>query len=247
MPIDCAFNGCYKLIEVRNTSTLNITAGSSDYGYVGYRAKRVYAEGKSYLSTDKDGYIIYDDGTDKILVSYTGKETDLTLPSSITQINGYAFFGCNTLTTVTIGNNVTSIGNYAFRDCSSLTSVTIGNNVTSIGYGAFSGCTALTSVTIGNNVTSIGGSAFYNCRSLTSVTIGNNVTSIGYGAFWYCTSLKTVYYKGTAADWGKISIGSQNSNITNTKRYYYSESKPTESGNYWHYVDGKPTVWPSDE
>ena len=201
MPIDCAFNGCYKLIEVRNTSTLNITAGSSDYGYVGYRAKRVYAEGKSYLSTDKDGYIIYDDGTDKILVSYTGKETDLTLPSSITQINGYAFFGCNTLTTVTIGNNVTSIGNYAFRDCS----------------------------------------------SLTSVTIGNNVTSIGYGAFWYCTSLKTVYYKGTAADWGKISIGSQNSNITNTKRYYYSESKPTESGNYWHYVDGKPTVWPSDE
>ena len=89
--------------------------------------------------------------------------------------------------------------------------------------------------------------AFYNCRSLTSVTIGNNVKSIGYGAFSNCRSLKTVYYKGTAADWGKISIGSNNSYITNTKRYYYSESKPTGSGNYWHYVDGKPTVWTSDE
>ena len=143
---DLAFQYCYKLIEVRNTSTLNITAGSSDYGYVGYYAKRVYAEGKSYLSTDKDGYIIYDDGTDKILVRYTGKETDLTLPSSITQINGYAFFGCTSLTSVTIPDSVTSIGGSAFNGCSSLTSVTIGNNVTSIGGGAFNGCYKLIEV-----------------------------------------------------------------------------------------------------
>ncbi|MCI7094522.1 MAG: leucine-rich repeat protein, partial [Clostridiales bacterium] len=74
-----AFHGCSRLIEVKNLSHLNITAGSSDYGYVGYYAKRVYKEGKSYLSTDKDGYIIYDDGTDKILVGYTGTATDLTL------------------------------------------------------------------------------------------------------------------------------------------------------------------------
>lgn len=68
------------------------------------------------------------------------------------------------------------------------------------------------------------------------------------GAFSNCRSLKTVYYKGTAADWGKISISNNNnSSITNTKRYYYSESKPTGSGNYWRYVDGKPTVWVSDE
>ena len=93
----------------------------------------------------------------------------------------------------------------------------------------------------------IGNYAFCYCTALTSVTIGNNVTSIGEYVFSNCTSLKTVYYKGTAADWEKIIIGNYNSSITNTKRYYYSESKPTGSGNYWHYVDGKPTVWPSDE
>ena len=70
---------------------LNITAGSSSYGYVGYYAKRVYKEGASYLSTDENGYIIYNDGTDKILMGYTGTETDLTLPSDTTKIYKYAF------------------------------------------------------------------------------------------------------------------------------------------------------------
>ena len=101
--------------------------------------------------------------------------------------------------------------------------------------------------TVTGCVKSIGSRVFFGCTSLTSITIGSGVRSIIGYAFSGCPALVTVYYKGTAADWGKISIGSNNSNITNTKRYYYSESKPTGSGNYWHYVDGKPTVWPSDE
>ena len=186
-----AFQNCDKLIEVKNLSTLGITAGSKDYGYVGYYAKRVYKEGASYLSTDENGYLIYDDGTDKILVAYTGTETDLTLPSDITQINQYAFSDCSSLTSVTIGNSVTSIGDWAFYGCSSLKSVTIPNSVTNIGGYVFRNCSSLTSVTIPNSVTSIGNYAFYNCSKLTqlilfpsspptlgSSAIPNNVQSI---------------------------------------------------------------------
>ncbi len=140
---DYAFYGCYKLIEVKNLSTLGITAGSSSYGYVGYYAKRVYKEGASYLSTIDNGYIIYDDGTDKILMGYTGTETDLTLPSGITQIYKYAFSGCSSLTSITIPNSVISIGSSAFSGCSSLTSITIPNSVTSIGDGSFDACSSL--------------------------------------------------------------------------------------------------------
>jgi hypothetical protein len=25
--------------------------------------------------------------------------------------------------------------------------------------------------------------------------------------------------------------------------YYYSETEPSEPGNYWHYVDGEATPW----
>ena len=144
---------------------------------------------------------------------------------------------------MTIGDSVTSIGNYAFEGCTGLTSVTIPDSVTSIGNYAFQNCTSLTSATIGDGVEWIGEYTFASCFNLTSVTIGEGVTSIGSSAFYYCTSLSTVYYKGTADEWSGISIGGHIFNGTPATRYYYSETEPTTSGNFWHYVDGEPVVW----
>ena len=79
--------------------------------------------------------------------------------------------------------------------------------------------------------------------AVTSVVIPDSATSIDDDAFGKCSSLTSVYYKGTAEDWGKISIYSNNTALTNATRYYYSETQPTTTGNYWHYVDGVPTVW----
>ena len=91
-----------------------------------------------------------------------------------------------------IPETISQIIGGAFYECSGLTSVTIPNSVTSIGYAAFYGCWGLTSVTIPNSVTSIGSNAFNNCSGLTSVTIPNSVTSIGYCAFRYCSKLNDV-------------------------------------------------------
>ena len=188
-----AFSSCYRLIEVYNKSALSITAGSSSNGYVAYYAKNVYKnEGGSKLTTDENGYVIYTDGDEKILVAYLGTNTELVLPSYITKINQYAFYDCTGLTSVTIPDSVTSIDDSAFRNCSGLTSVTIPDSVTSIGNYAFYYCTGLTSITIPDSVTSIGEHAFYNCRRLTSITIGNGVTSIHGSAFEYCTGLTSI-------------------------------------------------------
>ena len=192
-----AFRGCYKLVEVYNKSTLSITAGSSSNGYVAYYAKNVYkSEGESELSTDENGYVIYTEGDQKILVAYTGIETDLVLPSYITQINQYAFYRCSGLTSITIHNSVTSIGDYAFY-----------------------GCSGLTSITIPDRVTSIGSYTFF-CTGLTSITIPDSVTSIGDCTFYYCSGLKTVFYVGTEEQWKAISIGSDNSSLTSATRVY---------------------------
>ena len=121
-----AFYGCYRLVEVYNKSTLSITAGSSSNGYVAYYAKNVYTtEGGSKLTTDENGYVIYTDGDEKILVAYTGTKTELTLPVDITQINKYAFYKCSGLTSITIPDSVTKIGEFAFRACTGLTSMTL--------------------------------------------------------------------------------------------------------------------------
>ena len=52
---------------------------------------------------------------------------DLVIPSGVTSIGGYAFYGCSGVTSVEIPSSVTSIDNYAFSGCSGLTSVTFGD------------------------------------------------------------------------------------------------------------------------
>ena len=169
----------------------------------------------------------------------------------ITSIGDDAFAYCRSLTSVVIPDSVTSIGEEAFYYCSSLTSIEIPDSVTSIGDTAFYNCDSLTRVVIPDSVTSIGEEAFSSCYSLTRVVIGDSVTSIGEEAFSSCNSLTSVYYKGTASDWAKISIGSSNGYLTNAKRYYYSKSKPAlnssgtayDGNYYWRYVDGMVTPW----
>ena len=118
--------------------------------------------------------------------------TSVTIPNSVTSIGVSAFDSCSGLMSVSIPNSVTFIGNDAFSYCSGLTSVTISNSVTSIGDEVFSGCSGLTSIVIPNSVTSIGYWAFAGCSGLTSVTIPNSVIYIGEGAFRYCSSLMSV-------------------------------------------------------
>ena len=44
----------------------------------------------------------------------------MTIPSSVTSIDAFAFSGCSSLTSVTIPSSVTSIGGGAFLNCNSL-------------------------------------------------------------------------------------------------------------------------------
>jgi hypothetical protein len=147
------------------------------------------------------------------------------------------------VTELVIPNGVTSIGDDVFFSCDSITSVTIPSSVTSIGRGAFSNCYNLTNVVIGNSVTSIGYQAFHCCDSLISVVIPKSVISIDEWAFYDCSNISMVYYSGTAEDWSRIYIAGNNYCLSEESRYYYSEKKPTTSGNFWHWVNGKPVAW----
>ncbi len=142
------------------------------------------------------------------------------------------------VTSVTIPDYVTSIGTPAFYGCKNLESVTIPNSVTSIGVKAFYECSSMTSITIGEKVESIADSAFKYCDKLTNIIIPDHVTSIDKAAFAYCSKL-TIYCEATSQPSG----WSSKWNSSNCPVYWYSETEPLESGNYWHYVDGKVAVW----
>ena len=114
--------------------------------------------------------------------------------------------------------------------------MTIPNGVTVIGDHAFYYCDSLTSVTIPNSVTVISNYAFYACTNLASITIPNSVTNIGDNSF---LGIRKLFYKGNASEWTMIDGGV---NLTVSTVYYYSESEPTESGNWWHYDENDNAV-----
>ena len=134
--------------------------------------------------------------------------TSIIIPESVTTIGSFAFENCSELSLITIPHNVTRIGRDAFRKCSSLISITIPNNVTSIDQNTFRGCSSLISVTIPNSVTSIGYYAFDGCSSLTSITIGNSVSSIGSSAFAGCSSLTSITIPNSVNNIGKDAFSS---------------------------------------
>ena len=124
------FYQCFSLAIVYNNSSLDITAGSSDNGYVGLYAYEVVNSGEEAKGRieEKNNMRYYINNTTQQKVALwmlDRSASSVSLEEDTTAINQYAFDGCTNLTSITIPASVTSIGNYAFYDCDNLTSVTI--------------------------------------------------------------------------------------------------------------------------
>ena len=144
-----AFYGCYRLVEVINKSKhINLKEDYDINVMTRFYALSISNCDDDYVSklTNDNGYIVFSDDNYKILVGYNGTETDLVLPTYITDINQYAFYYCPSLTSIVIPDSVTSIGQCAFFGCTSLMSVVTGKSLSSIGSYAFNGCYTLIEV-----------------------------------------------------------------------------------------------------
>lgn len=173
----------------------------------------------------KDGEVYADLFSDGKIPSSKYKGTTITeveIGEAITEIGGYAFQLCSSLTSVTIPNSVTLVQTYAISSCKSLLNVEIGNSVTNIGTYAFSNCTSLTSITIPDSVNIIGDGAFQLCNKLKNVNIGIGVRTLGTFVFRRDTSLETITCNATTAP--TVTYNTFNGIKSNGTLYYPSGS-----------------------
>ncbi len=139
--------------------------------------------------------------------------TEVTIPNSVTDIDGRAFYNCTNLSEIEIPDSVQTIDVEAFHNTPWLHSLTdefviVGDGIL-LGYngtetdvvipdtvkyivGAFEGNYDIIRVTVPDTVTNIGEWTFKFCPNLTEVTIPDGVTSIGKEAFFNCDKLKTI-------------------------------------------------------
>lgn len=143
----------------------------------------------------------------------------LVIPDCVTTVGNRAFYECKNLTSVTLGSGVKTVGELAFSWCIQLNSVLFneaenaGVEIT-FGDGAFSYCINLKSIELPNGVAKVGNNQFFACHNLVSIAIPASVTAVGEGAFSECSCFKTVHYAGSASEWAKVVIGSNNTALT---------------------------------
>ena len=212
-----------KTLTVNNNPGKDAYDSNTEIQHVVFAANVTFIGKGAFFKCENLESVTFADGTkmDSIGVwafSECGKLTTITIPASVTTIDGVVFedsglqtiffeegsqlktigndaFANTPLTAITIPASVTTMERAPFRDCGKLTTVIFAENsqLETISEGAFKGCYALPTITIPASVTTIDEKAFQDCDALKKMIIPANVTNIGYEAFSYCDNLSVIY------------------------------------------------------
>lgn len=114
----------------------------------------------------ENGVIYNNDQTTLIEMLPAREANTYTMPSTVTNINSYAFWGCNNLYTLSLSENLKEIPAYSFSNCSGLKTIQIPHSVNKIQMKAFENCILLEAIDIPLSVQFIHETAFDGCTEL---------------------------------------------------------------------------------
>ncbi|MGX8832822.1 leucine-rich repeat protein [Amedibacillus sp. YH-ame6] len=121
---------------------------------------------------------------------------EVSIPLSLSLLDGYAFVGCLNLKTVTLAEGITDLGDGTFLACSSLSEIKLPDSLTKISVDTFASCRSLTKINI-ENIIEFKSSAFEGCKSLVDVKLNPDTTVLEDSVFENCASLKEITIPNT--------------------------------------------------
>ena len=146
---------------------------------------------KAQNATDEEKFTFIElsDGTYSVKATEVSSLSGhLTLPSyyngvEVTAVAYEGFSGAD-ITKISIPSTYTQIKGYAFSNCKKLQSIEFSDSVISIGQGAFEGCSALVNtIRLPLNLQSLGSRCFALCPNLLVVDIPKTLSFIGENVF----------------------------------------------------------------
>ncbi|MDY4848654.1 MAG: leucine-rich repeat protein [Bacilli bacterium] len=152
----------------------------------------------------------------------------IALPKTLKIIASNAFSGCTNLTTIVMPEeNISTIASYAFRNCSSLLKIDLPHSIDSIKNNAFEGCTSLEHIVIPSSINTINSKAFLKNRTEDA------------------TNKMPIFVEFTYEDFNNnVNLGSAWHDDTSSVYYLLADGEEKVDGiQYWHYVDGVPTIY----
>lgn len=167
----------------------------------------------------------------------------LTVPATVRTVGDSAF---QSITQVHINflGEISEIGVSSFEGCTKLETLNLGTGLKSIPYRCFFGATSLAALDIPEGVTVIEENAFSSCTSMQTIVLPSSLTTVEDGAFLDSSELAVVFFKGTEEQFDAIEISNNNNELLSAKIYFYSDTQPTESGDFWHYdKSNTPILW----
>ncbi|MBE6880902.1 MAG: hypothetical protein E7490_08745 [Ruminococcaceae bacterium] len=113
----------------------------------------------------------------------------VSLPDTITHLDGFTFYLCTKLKEVNIPKNLTVIKEHTFEACDKLEKIEFPQNLRYVEDSAFAYNYALVTLNIPEGTTKIGGNAFFACYNLETVKFPRSLKTIEAGAFASCKLL----------------------------------------------------------
>jgi len=133
-------------IEEDGTMTVRGT-GENDVG-------EMYAHDANWTKyADQVTTLVVEEGVTGLIHSFADFTNlkNVSLASTVTEIEKEAFRGCISLEQISFPENMTHLNSNAFRDCTSLTEVHLPASMQYVGSGIFAGCSSLTGIWVDEN------------------------------------------------------------------------------------------------